>query len=116
VAVVLARIADLPTVAETLLPLCGFNTFSYVLLPEKPTRPDVTNIEVIVVAERGRGNLFPIYFDRWPADDGPLDARSIAARLAPTASQRLHVFATDSTEGWTCVVGDDSWADLPTVS
>jgi hypothetical protein len=116
VAVVLAQVGDLPRVAEKLLPLCGFSGFLHVLLPQRPTRPDLTDIEVIVVATRGRGDLLQIDFDRWPADDGPLDAPSIAARLAPTATDRLHVFATAITDGWTCVVGDDNWVELPSLS
>jgi hypothetical protein len=113
--VIVARISDMPLLANVLLPLCGFPRLSRVLLARQPTSPDVTEAEIFVTAERGEIGLSAPEDARWLDDADPIDSAAIAARLFPAASRRLHVFASAQTAGWRCLVGDDSWAEEPSL-
>lgn len=73
---------------------------------------DITDAEVVIIAQRGR-KRFEIPRDFvWPATDEAIDAVSIATRLMPEAANRLHVFATHRSEAWTSLVGDENWERL----
>jgi len=111
--VIVARISDMPLLANVLLPLCGFPRLSRVLLARQPTSPDVTEAEIFVTAGRGEIALSAPEDAKWL--DDPIDSAAIAARLFPAASRRLHVFASAQTTGWCCLVGDDSWAEEPSL-
>jgi len=52
-AVVIARLANLPLIENKLLPMCGFEGVSRVLLIRDPLDADVTHAEIAVLAERG---------------------------------------------------------------
>ena len=51
----------------------------------------------------------------WLDEEGTINASAIAARLYPDAARKLHVFAAARTEGWTSMIGDDSWAEEPSL-
>jgi len=104
-----------PVIENKLLPLCGFRRLSRVLLAQRPTSPDITDAEIIIMAERGKMRLSPPEDGGWLDDAGPIDSLAIAARLCPDASSRLQVFAPAQADGWRCLVGDDSWAEVPSV-
>jgi hypothetical protein len=112
--VITARITDLPLIENVLLPLTGFPSLSHVLLLLRPTSPDLTQSEVLITAERGQMQLTSEEC-AWSDGLGSIDASAIAARLYPDASRRLHVFAPKQVDGWHCLVGDDSWAEMPSV-
>jgi hypothetical protein len=114
-AIIMARILDVAVIESKLLPLCGFPRLSRVLLARRPTFPDVTDAEVIITAERGEMRLNSPEDESWLDDAGPIDPLEVAARLCPAASRRLHVFAAAQAEGWSCLVGDDSWAEEPSL-
>jgi hypothetical protein len=114
-AIIAARISDVPAIENKLLPLCGFSRLSRVLLARRPASPDITDAEVIITAQRGEMRLSAPEDDMWLDDAGPIDAVKVAVRLCPAASRRLHVFAPAQTDGWRCLVGDDSWAENPSV-
>jgi hypothetical protein len=114
-AIVTARTSDLPVIANVLLPLCGFRRLSRVLLTQRPTSPDVTDAEIIITAQRGDMRLRPSEDGGWLDHVGSIDPLAIAARLFPATSRRLHVFASAKADGWRCLVGDDSWAEQPSL-
>jgi hypothetical protein len=105
-----ARIADLPVIENKLLPGCGFSGMSRVFLVRGPLDADITDAEVIVMAERGpRDGDPPVDFEWFPHGEA-LDAVSLASRLAPNAANRLHLFATADRSGCTTVVGEANWS------
>jgi hypothetical protein len=114
-AVVVARECELPVIVDRLLPLCGFARPSRVLLARQPKSPDVTDAEIVIVAERGKVRLDLPRDGVWLDEAGTINPSAIAARLYPDAARKLHVFATARMEGWTSMIGDDSWAEEPSL-
>jgi hypothetical protein len=109
IAVVIARLVDLPVIINRLLSYCGIDRVSRVMLVREPLDRDVTDAEVVVVADRGRRQFeLPRDF-AWPAKGEPIDGISIATRLAPHSSNRLHLFAPRKCDGWSSVIGDENW-------
>jgi hypothetical protein len=113
VVVLLPRLIDLSVMADKLPPLVGFRRLSRVLLVRQPASPDVTAAEIIVTAERGDVESTLLEDGQWLAETGPVDILAVAARLYPKAVRKLHVFAEERTEGWTSVIGDDTWIKGP---
>ena len=74
VAIVIASLADFPTIASRLLPSCGFENISHVFLVREPVDADVTSAQVIVIAERGVGSDHMPDFQWLPAGES-LDDR-----------------------------------------
>lgn len=115
VALVTARIRDLPIVANRLLPHCGFGRLSNVLLPCEPIQSDLVDAEVFIAAKRGKA--VPIFVPErgWLKEYVSQDAVSIADQLTPSSVHKLHVFASAASAGWMSVVGDDCWIEKPSV-
>jgi hypothetical protein len=107
VAIVIARITDLPVIENKLL--AGF-AVSQILLLRDPIDPDVTQAQVAVIAVRGRRDDKLITNFRWLPHGEPLDAISLAEQLVPKAKNKLHLFATAETEGWCSIVGETNWS------
>src|SRR5262245_54951918 len=114
-AVIAARVFDLPMIVNILLPLCGFLRLSRVLLARQPTSPDVTDADVFVTAQRGEISFSPPEDPRWLDDADPIDSAGFAARLFSATSRRLSIFSSAKADGWHCLVGDDSWAEQPSL-
>jgi hypothetical protein len=109
VAIVVARLVDFPIIATRLLPHCGFDSASRVILAREPIGRDVTDADIVIIADRGR-KPFQLPNDFvWPAKDQSIDAVSIAARLQHDAANRLHLFASSDSEGWNSVIGGKNW-------
>ncbi len=109
VAITIARLLDLPIVANEFLSHCGFEQPSRIILAQDPNGRDVTNAEIVIVAVRGQPRFdLPEDF-AWPSIGEPIDANSIVARLVPDAVNKLHVFASAETEGWSSIVGEANW-------
>jgi hypothetical protein len=101
VVVVRGRLADLPVIENKLLAGCGFDFISNIILVNKPVEPDVTAAEVFVIARHASsGIVSDLDWSEIP------DIRAFASRVAPDAQSKLHLFATEETEGYVCIVGD----------
>ena len=111
VAVVTARLTDLPLIEDRLLPILGFSYASQVCLVRMPLHADVTGAEVIIIAHR-KETAFKANFT-WIADGKELDAKAVVERLLPDAGKKLHLFASEETHGssdqWFSVVGNANW-------
>lgn len=113
-AVVIGRVRDLSTIETKLLPLCGFNRLSRVLLITAPETCDVTEHRVAVIAHRGSNGRSTDPEIDWTTR-ALIDPGALAARVAPHASAKLHIFANTTATGWTTVVGDDNWSEMPSI-
>ncbi len=111
VAVVTARLADIPIIENRLLPILGFSYVSQVCLIRMPSHADVTSAEVLVIAHRKQTDFTANF--TWIADSEELDAKAVVERLIPDAGKKLHLFASEksggSSAGWLSVVGDANW-------
>jgi hypothetical protein len=108
--VVIAALADLAVVCNRLLPFCGFGGASpRILLGRLPVGPEITDEKVIIVAERGPADRAYLSDMAWLSPGELLNPTSLANRLIPGAAKRLILFASETTDGWHCVVGDDNW-------
>jgi hypothetical protein len=76
-----------------------------VRLLRPPASPDVTNAEIIVTAERGVAAAVP----DWRRQASVESIQELATQLYPKAVKKLHVFAQQQTDGWTCLIGNDNW-------
>jgi hypothetical protein len=110
VAVVVAQLADIPTIENRLLPRWGFDRIARVLLVRRPSQPDVSRAEVVVVAVREGWAEDQISID-WLQDDELLDSTRLASRIMPDANNKLHLFATTPSDGWCSMIGDENWSD-----
>ena len=109
-AVIVARLADLPIVANKLLPGFGFANVDRVFLLRYPGDPDVTDEQVVVVSARSRRDAARLPDFQWLPDEELVDADSLALRLAPNANNKLHVFAPADAQGWCSLVGEANWS------
>jgi len=109
-AVVVARLANLPLIENKLLPMCGFEGVSRVLLIRDPLDADVTHAEIAVLAERGPREDARTEDFEWLPHDESVDAALLASRLAPNATRKLHLFASEKRNGWTSVIGEANWS------
>jgi hypothetical protein len=108
VALVVGRIAYLPAIENKLL--AGFG-ISQILLLQQPLAANVTEAQVAVVAFRGRDNE-PIAEFSWLPHGEPIDVISLAEQLVPNTRNKLHLFATRQSEGWTSVIGEANWSQV----
>jgi hypothetical protein len=109
VAIVLGRMSDLPVVKDKLLAGCGFDAPWRLFLLRRPLKPDVTEEEVVVLAQRSSQDRVRYSEFTWLDDDETVDANSLVSRLVPTAANKLHVFASVRCEGWDSLIGDENW-------
>jgi hypothetical protein len=113
VAIVLARISDLSVIKDKLLAGCGFDAPWRVFLLRNPLKPDVTDEEIVVLAERTPKDRLLYSEFSWLADDEAADANALADRLVPSAANKVHVFASARHEGWDCLIGEANWDQTP---
>jgi hypothetical protein len=113
VAIVLARMSDLPVIKDKLLAGCGFDAPWRVFLLRSPLNPDITDEEIVVLAERSSQDRLRCSELSWLADDAAVDANSLADRLVPAATNKIHVFASVRREGWDSLIGDANWDQTP---
>jgi hypothetical protein len=109
-AVVVARLTDLPLIENKLLPVLGFPGPSHVLLVREPIEANVTDAEIVVIADRKETPTAPEF--SWLSSDESLDARLVADQLAPDAKRKLHLFAQEGpveSGGWLLVIGNSNW-------
>jgi hypothetical protein len=81
VAVIIARLADIPMVENKLLPILGFSCISRVCMIRIPSHADVTDAEVILIAHREE-TVFGATFT-WMANGEEFNARAAVERLLP---------------------------------
>jgi len=109
VAMVIASLADFPTIANKLLPSCGFEKISNVFLVREPIDADVTGAQVIVIAERRVDGDQNREFC-WLPHGESFDDSYLASRLVPNAKNKLHAFAPATSEGWCSIIGEANWS------
>lgn len=97
-----------PTLVKRVLDECGFRV-SKTYLVRQPLSADVTDVPVIVVAERGKDAAIQMPDGDWLSDDLVADMVALAERVSPKESNRLHVFGDQSSCGWSALVGEDNW-------
>jgi hypothetical protein len=111
VAVVIARLADIPVIENRLLSILHFSYVSQVCLVRMPSHPDVTGAEVLIIAHRKQTDFTANF--TWVATSEELDVKAVVERLLPDAGKKLHLFASEesggSSAGWVSVVGDQNW-------
>ena len=111
VAVVIARLADIPLIENKLLPILGFSYVSQVCLVRMPKHANVTGAEVLIIAHRKQTDFTTNF--TWLADSEALDAKAVVERLVPDAGKKLHLFASEEShqtaDGWLSVVGKANW-------
>jgi len=87
----------------------------WVLLTRRPTSPDVTEAEVVVIAGVGSAQVSVPPELGFLEDGRTIDPIALAERLLPEAKHRLFAFASKKVEGWECIDPAASWADLECV-
>ena len=111
VAVVISRLADMPLIKNKLLLDLGFSHVSQICLIRVPKHADVIGAEVLIVARRTSTDFASNF--TWLAETEALDAKALVDRLAPDAGKKLHLFASEESEGssggWLSVVGNANW-------
>jgi hypothetical protein len=111
--VVVARVADLPVIENRLLPMLGFSGPSHVFLVREPIGSNITDAELVVIADRRQTSL-KLEFN-WLSSDEPFDVISMAEQLVPTAGRKLHFFAKDEEPSvvrlgvWMSFTGASNW-------
>ena len=118
--VIITSIANLTIVETKLLPLCGFSSISHVVLTDEPQSADITDSPIIVFAVKGtklkpqfpkKGTWFKIGHERI----NEVDAIEAAKATFPSLGKRLHVFAERPSDGWSSLIGEKSWVELPSL-
>jgi hypothetical protein len=71
---------------------------------------EITGEQVIIVAERGFSEQDRLNDIPWTWSAGLANPFSLATELVPDATNKLRLFASEETEGWQCVIGDDNWS------
>jgi hypothetical protein len=110
-AVVIARLTDLPLIENKLLPSLGFPGPSHVFLVREPIEPNITDAEIVVIADRKTapsGREF-----QWLTPGDSLDVTSLAELLVPEGKRKLHLFAQDRpvrSPVWLSFIGDANWS------
>jgi hypothetical protein len=110
VMIVIAKLSDLPVIENKLLPYYGFEGGALRLfLAQLPTGPDVTEAQILIVAERPSGNRTRLTEIAWPAEGETIDPLTLAAQLVPDARETLVVFASEEIDGCQSVVDGANW-------
>jgi hypothetical protein len=112
--VALAIEAKWLSVAAKILSLAGRRDADQSLLMEKPHSPDISGNKVLLLSPAGgeRSSL-KRRTAKWPEE--PSDLPSTIQALYPSLRRRLHVFGSELRKGWTSLVGDQNWINLPKV-
>jgi Arm DNA-binding domain len=113
VMIVVAALSDLPVIENYFLPYFGFEGIApRLFLSRLPAGPEVTEAQVIIVADRGSGNRARLSEIVWPAEGETIDPLTLAAQLVPDARKKLALFASEDTDGWQSIVGDANWGQV----
>jgi hypothetical protein len=113
--VVITKIIDIPTIATRLLPCCGFKRLSHVLLVRQPPSSEVTDFDVVIIANRGEVEPLLLTDWTWLDAETTLDPISIANRILLNSERRVHMFASAQAEGWQSLIGDAAWIEKPSI-
>jgi hypothetical protein len=99
---------------RTLMTLLGFRKVTNLFLENGVSHPDITDRDVIVVAERGGFRSRPL--TAFPASLNQHDVLSLAECIFPNSTRRCQLFAQQRAEGWLTFVGNENWNELPSLS
>lgn len=110
--VVLARLSDLAVIEDKLLPGCGFEDASRrVFLIHVPADPEITEAQVLIVAERGSGGRAHFGDIAWLSREKPVDPFALAVGLVADAKKKLVLFASVETDDWYSILGEANWSN-----
>jgi hypothetical protein len=114
VAVVIAQLADIPLIENKLLSIFRFSYVSQVCLVRTPSHADVTDAEVLIIVQRKQRD-FAVNFT-WLSESDELEAKAIVEQLFPEAGKKLHLFASNGSDGlsgeWLSLVGNANWGEF----
>lgn len=96
---------------STMIDESGF-ALQRVLLLSCPDGPDVTDIEVALIAARGPGDREMPNIE-WPEDARVMDPKELADRLFANAANKVWVFGDKAEGAWDALVGDENWSVKP---
>ncbi len=113
IAVCVTELHNYPVVADLVLPYSGFKYVKKVYLLERPSSAEVSDAKIAIVATRSGSQELPNINGVW--DSEKHDGKTLAVQLAPNARSKLHVFASQASPGWECLVGDDAWSEMPSL-
>ncbi len=115
VAAIYTRIRHLPVIATELLPRCGFAGVYRLPVVGPADLGNLSNVRVLVIARRGEPETVLPSGEVLRRARSSAEAMRIAESIMPGARRRLHIFAEADTEGWTSVIGDNTWIEAPTL-
>jgi hypothetical protein len=109
--IVISALADFPVIANKLIPFCGFEGVAPRVFLRRPlSSSEITGEQVIIVAERGFSEQDRLNDIPWTWSAGLANLSSLATELVSDATNKLRLFASEETEGWQCVIGDNNWS------
>ena len=114
VAFVLTRFRHIGVVETELLPRCGFSRLSGVVELEETATANIAEAKVLITAQRGGAKL--MLPDRGAEHAALMSMRPtrIVESLCPGA-RKLNAFANSHAPGWTTLIGDNAWIEVPTL-
>lgn len=98
-----------PTLVKRVLDESGFRVSKTYLL-QRPTHADITDVRVLMVAERGKNAAIQMPDGDWLPEDLVGDPLALAEHLVPDARSKVHVFGEHAWDGWDALVGERNWA------
>ncbi|UWU84927.1 hypothetical protein N2605_00230 [Bradyrhizobium yuanmingense] len=98
------------TIELTLMPLLGFGAPQGLFFESPVHQPEITDREVIVVAKRGK--FRPRHLSAFPSAKNVL---VLAESFFPSCVVKVQLFAEARADGWLSLIGDENWAERPTV-
>jgi hypothetical protein len=109
--VALVPIRALGTFERELMPLLGFDGSDHLYLGTALNQPEITDHDVIVVAKRG--GFRPQTLTAFPPDAGSV--RKMAEFFFPGCNVKCQLFADARADGWSTLIGDENWNEMPSV-
>lgn len=111
--VAVVPVVKLGTFERALMPLLGFGASYKLFMESGLDQPEITDRNVIVVANRGKFRSRPLTF--FPAESGRLDVLALADLLFPDCVVKCQLFAQARAEGWLTFIAEENWNERPSV-
>ncbi|KRR14924.1 hypothetical protein CQ12_32300 [Bradyrhizobium jicamae] len=109
--VAIVPILALGTFEREFMPLLGFDGPDHLFFGTAPNQPEITDLDVIVVAKRG--GFRPELLTAFPSDAGSV--LKLAEFFFPGCDVKCQLFADARASGWSTLIGDENWIEKPSV-